>query len=163
MNTAEFYKFPKDLARAIGYVCQSTGEMVKFTPSTKIVYAYMISRNEFFTEKRKGHHFESQKVIADSCGMEEKACGKILRKMMEHGLIEGEKKQPDKGGHPRYYYKTVKTDIHLWIGCARKPELLRKDSTIRAELVDERDSLPPLEIYDNIQFEEDESPEFHIY
>lgn len=154
MNTAEFYKFPKDLARAIGYVCQSTGEMVRFTPSTKIVYAYMISRNEFFTGRMKGCHFESHKVIADSCGMEEKACGKILRKMMEHGLIEAEKKQPEKGGHSRYYYEIVKTDIHLWVGCASNPEMLKKGHTARAELVDERDSLPPLEVYDNIQFEE---------
>lgn len=114
MNTEEFYKFPKELARATGYVCQKTGEMVKFTPSTKIVYAYMINRNEFFTERLKGKHFESQKVIAESCGMDEKSCGKILRKMLDHGLLEGERKQPERGGHPRYYYKTVNTDVQLW-------------------------------------------------
>lgn len=144
MNTEEFYKFPKELARATGYVCQKTGEMVKFTPSTKIVYAYMISRNEFFTEKLKRRHFESQRVIAESCGMDEKSCGKILRKMLEHGLLEGERKQPEQGGHPRYYYKTVNTDVQLW---------KRGEGAARPTALDEdKERFPPLSCYEEFVY-----------
>lgn len=155
MNTEEFYKFPKDLARATGYVCQQTGEMVKFTPSTKIVYAYMLSRNEFFKGRLKGKHFESQRVIAESCGMDEKACGKLLRKMMQHGLIEGEKRQPDKGGHQRYYYNAVNANPVLWTGFGEKKDVVKQKKEEK-DVNGSDEPLPPLYVYDNVLLSEED-------
>jgi len=164
MDLTKYYKYPKDLARSHGYVSKNTGEMVKFTPSEKLVYVYMVARNEFFTKKREGKHFESQKAVADACGIEEKACGKILRKLKEHGVIDGEKRQPEKGGYPRYYYNTVDTDVVLWLSVHGEVELLGEvvgsggDTGALSEEPPEFELLPT-SVYDDICFDDDEEEE----
>lgn len=132
MNADEFYKLPKDLARADGFISKTTGEAVKITASGKLIYAYMLSRNEFFTGSLKGQHYESQTTIAESCGLEYKVCGNTLRSFIKHGILEGKKLKPEQGGLPRWYYYKVHTDIKLWVGDVDSFELIeeRKEKKI---------------------------------
>lgn len=116
MNTDEFYKLPKSLALADGYISKKTGEAVKLSASGKITYAYMLSKNEFFTETLKGQHYEAQATIAKACGLEQKVVGTILRIFLEHGIIEGEKLRPKDGGQKRWHYYKVLTDLVLYEG-----------------------------------------------
>lgn len=116
MNTEEFYKLPKQLALADGFISKVTGEAIKLTASGKIIYAYMLTKNEFFTEKLQGQHYESQATIAKSCGLEYKAAGTILRTFLDHGVIEGRKLRPTNGGQWRWHYYKVFTDLMLWEG-----------------------------------------------
>lgn len=115
MNTDEFYKLPKSLALADGYISKKTGEAVKLSASSKIIYAYMLSKNEFFTETLKGQHYEAQSTIAKCCGVEYKAAGKILRSFLDHEVMEGKKLRPDSGQWRWFYYK-VHSDLVLWEG-----------------------------------------------
>lgn len=115
MNTDEFYKLPKSLAMADGYISKKTGEAVKLSASGKIIYAYMLSKNEFFTETLKGQHYEAQATIAKCCGVEYKSAGTILRSFLDHGIMEGKKLKPDSGQWRWFYYK-VHSDLMLWEG-----------------------------------------------
>jgi hypothetical protein len=115
VNTDEFYKLPKSLAMADGYISKKTGEAVKLSASGKIIYTYMLSKNEFFTETLKGHHYEAQATIAKCCGVEYKSAGTILRSFLDHGIMEGKKLKPDSGQWRWFYYK-VHSDLMLWEG-----------------------------------------------
>lgn len=124
MNTEEFYKLPKALALADGYISKKTGEPVKLSASAKIIYAYMLCKNEFFTEKLSGQHFETQGTIAKACGLEYKAAGNILRAFMDHEVMTGKKLRPNGEGQWRWHYYKVFTDLVLWEGSTDKFELI---------------------------------------
>lgn len=134
MNTDEFYKLPKSLAMADGFISKGTGEPVKLSATGKIIYAYMLTKNEFFTDKLKGQHYESQATIAKFCGVEYKSAGAILRTFIDHGVLEGKKLRPDKGGQWRWFYYTIHSDVMLWEGTVKdfkiieeqKPKLVQK-------------------------------------
>lgn len=126
MNTDEFYKLPKSLALADGYISKKTGEAVKLSASSKIIYAYMLSKNEFFTETLKGQHYEAQSTIAKCCGVEYKAAGKILRSFLDHGIMEGKKLRPDSGQWRWFYYK-VHSDLVLWEGSVGDFKILEEE------------------------------------
>jgi len=126
MNTNEFYKLPKDLAKADGFIDKKTGEPIKITASGKIVYAYMLTKNEFFTEKLQGQHYESQATIAKACSLEYKAAGTILRSFLDHGVIEGKKFKPENGGQVRWHYYKVFTDLVLWEGDTKDFKLIEQ-------------------------------------
>jgi len=64
VNVKDFYMMPKLLARADGFISKATGEAVKLTASGKIIYCYMLTKNEFFTEKLNSKHYEAQATIA---------------------------------------------------------------------------------------------------
>lgn len=134
MNINDFYRLPKSLAMADGYISKVTGEAVKLSASGKIIYAYMLTKNEFFIDKLKGQHYESQATIAKFCGVEYKSAGAILRTLLEHGVLEGKKLRPDKGGQWRWFYYTIHSDLMLWEGTVadfkiledQKPKLTEK-------------------------------------
>lgn len=134
MNTDEFYKLPKSLAMADGYISKKTGEAVKLTASGKIIYAYMLSKNEFFTETLKGQHYEAQATIAKCCGVEYKAAGTILRSFLDHGIMEGKKLKPDSGQWRWFYYK-VHSDLMLWEGSVQDFQLIEEERPKYAEKV----------------------------
>ena len=134
MNTDEFYKLPKSLAMADGYISKKTGEAVKLTASGKIIYAYMLSKNEFFTETLKGQHYEAQATIAKCCGVEYKAAGTILRSFLDHGIMEGKKLKPDSGQWRWFYYK-VHSDLMLWEGSVQDFQLIEEEKPKYAEKV----------------------------
>lgn len=114
----QFYKLPKALAMADGFISKKTGEAINLTSSAKIIYSYMLSKNEFFTEALKGQHYEAQSTIAKCCGMEYKATGKILRTFLDHGIMEGQKLRPDQGQW-RWFYHKVHVDLDLWEGTTK--------------------------------------------
>lgn len=134
MNTDEFYKLPKSLAMADGYISKKTGEAVKLTASGKIIYAYMLSKNEFFTETLKGKHYEAQATIAKCCGVEYKAAGTILRSFLDHEIMEGEKLRPDSGQWRWFYYK-VHSDLVLWEGSVQDFRIIEEEKPKYAEKV----------------------------
>lgn len=134
MNTDEFYKLPKSLALADGYISKKTGEAVKLSASSKIIYAYMLSKNEFFTETLKGQHYEAQSTIAKCCGVEYKAAGKILRSFLNHEIMEGKKLRPDSGQWRWFYYK-VYSDLVLWEGSITDFKILEEEKPKYAEKV----------------------------
>lgn len=135
MNTDEFYKMPKSLAMADGYISKKTGEAIKLTASGKIIYAYMLSKNEFFTETLKGQHYEAQATIAKCCGVEYKAAGTILRSFLDHEIVEGEKLRPNKEGQWRWYYYKVHSDLMLWEGSVQEYQIIKEDKPKYAEKV----------------------------
>lgn len=134
MNTEEFYKLPKSLALADGYISKKTGEAVKLSASSKIIYAYMLSKNEFFTETLKGEHYEAQSTIAKCCGVEYKAAGKILRSFLDHEIMEGKKLRPDSGQWRWFYYK-VHSDLVLWEGSITDFKILEEEKPKYTEKV----------------------------
>ena len=119
---------------ADGYISKTTGEAVKLTASGKIIYAYMLSKNEFFTETLKGQHYEAQATIAKCCGVEYKAAGTILRSFLDHGVMEGEKLKPDQGQWRWFYYK-VHSDLMLWEGSVQDFQLIEEEKPKYAEKV----------------------------
>ncbi|MNQ40509.1 hypothetical protein D3C85_541650 [compost metagenome] len=125
IDLEDFYKMPKSLALADGYISKTTGEPVKLTASSKIIYTYMLSKTRFFTEVLNGKHFETQKTIAKFCGLEYKSTGAILRGFLEHGIIEGKKLRPNGEGQWRYHYFKVHSDIDLWEGGLDKFEIIK--------------------------------------
>lgn len=140
MNTDEFYKLPKSLAMADGYISKKTGEAVKLTASGKIIYAYMLSKNEFFTETLKGQHYEAQATIAKCCGVEYKAAGTILRSFLDHGIMEGKKLKPD-SGQWRWFYYRVHSDLMLWEGSVQDFQLIEDQKPKYTEKVVSRPTI----------------------
>ena len=116
MDTEQFYKMPKILARADGFLSKTDGKPIDLTSSAKLVYVYMLSKNEFFTGKQAGQHYESQVTIADACGLEYKATGKLLRMFIDSGVFEGKKLRPGGEGQWRWFYYKVHKDVVLWEG-----------------------------------------------
>lgn len=119
---------------ADGYISKKTGEAVKLTASGKIIYAYMLSKNEFFTETLKGQHYEAQATIAKCCGVEYKAAGTILRSFLDHGIMEGKKLKPDSGQWRWFYYK-VHSDLMLWEGSVQDFQLIEEERPKYADKV----------------------------
>jgi hypothetical protein len=126
VNTDEFYKMPKSLAMADGYMSKRTGEAVKLSASAKIIYTYMLSKNEFFTETLKGKHYEAQATIAKCCGVEYKSAGTILRSFLDHEILEGKKLRPDQGQWRWFYYK-VHSDLILWEGSVADHQIIEEN------------------------------------
>lgn len=127
MNIDDFYRFPKSLARADGFISKATGEAIKLSASGKIIYAYMLTKNSFFTEKMSGQHYESQATIAKFCGVEYKSAGAILRTMLDHGVLEGKKLRPDNGGQWRWFYYKIHSDLMLWEGTAQDFKIIEEE------------------------------------
>lgn len=125
MENEQFYIMPKILARADGFISKETGEAIPLTSSAKIVYTYMLSRNEFFVVKKNSQHYESQSSIADACGLEYKTAGKILRTFTEHKIIEAQKLRPGGEGQWRWFYNKVHSDIILWEGSVEEFQIVK--------------------------------------
>ena len=142
MNTEQFYRLPKSLAMADGYISKTTGEAVKLTASGKIIYAYMLSKNEFFTETLKGQHYEAQATIAKCCGVEYKSAGTILRTFLDHGVLEGKKLKPDQGQWRWFYYK-VHSDLMLWEGSVADYQIIQEDVPKHSEKAVPKPAIAP--------------------
>lgn len=115
MTDKPFYQTEKSLWKAKGYYSPETGELVCMTNSDKIVYMYMLDRVTFFVEELKTLHFESQETISESLNLERKVVGKALRGFLEHGVLKGEKRKPDKGGQLQWFYSAVCKDMKYFV------------------------------------------------
>lgn len=116
-----FYKLSKPLAESAGFISKQTGENIELSWSAKAIYTYMLSRNEFFTEKLKGEHFESQATISERCNLDYKTAGKILKMFIEHGVIDAKLVKP-KVGQKRYHYYSVDESLDLWVWIFKEEE-----------------------------------------
>lgn len=124
MEVEQFYMMPKRLCRANGFFSKESGDAIQMTSSMKLVYMYMVARNDFFVNKQSSTHYESQATIAENCGLEYKAVGKILRTFVLHKVLEATKLRPNGEGQWRWVYHKVDKDIKLWQGNKEKPEMV---------------------------------------
>lgn len=154
MTVKLFYQTQKDLWRAKGYFSPKTGVAVQLTLAEKAVYMYMEDRISFFVQKRDGEYFETHETIAEAVGIERKACGKIVRKFVEEGVISAVKRKPKMGGQLQWFYSAIVTDLKFWVGTIEHPTALCLTQVVKSRSVDhkQRLSVPKLN-----SFGEDES------
>lgn len=107
-----FYKFPQALCKACGFISFKTGEVVSLTPAAKIIYTYMISRWQFFVVGQGGEYFETHATIGDQCAFDAKTVSRQLKTLVDHGVIDCVKVVSG-GGHARYRYTDIKSDLTL--------------------------------------------------
>lgn len=115
MTDKPFYQTEKSLWKAKGYYSPKTGELVYMTNADKIVYMHMLDRVVFFVEELKTLHFESQETISENLNLERKVVGKALRGFLDHGVLEGEKRKPEKGGQLQWFYSSVCKDMKYFV------------------------------------------------
>ena len=96
----QFYKYPKMLMGADGYISRDTGEFIKLTDAEKNVYLVMKARNEYFEQ-----HYDKQSDIAEMCNLTIKKAGDSIRDFIDHKIIEAEKGHS--GTHKNWRYKKV--------------------------------------------------------
>lgn len=130
MQVENFYPMSKKLCKSNGFFSKANGEAVPLTSSMKLVYMYMLDRNEFFTGKLSSTHYESQATIAENCGLEYKAVGKILRTFVLHKVLEATKLRPNGEGQWRWVYHKVDKDMKLWQGNTKEPKLITDKPTV---------------------------------
>lgn len=108
MKDQAWCKAPKNLLACTGIVSSVTGERVELSPASKLVLIYMMDRNEFFTNKLKGQHYETQESIGEACGISLKTAGRLLRVFVNHKVITGVKKRNlSASPHRCWYYENV--------------------------------------------------------
>lgn len=130
MNRDDYYPMPKELLRAAGFVSKVTGEDVTLTPASKLIYAYMLNRSEFFVGKLGSSYYESQSTIAEACDLDYRTAGKLIAVFIQHNIIIGHNIKKSNEGHPRWTYTGVNTDLILW-----KWSKDRKEGTKTRELI----------------------------
>lgn len=126
MNIEIFYKTPKDLEKAIGYISPKTGEAIEFKKTDKRVIVYLLDRLNFFVGRLGTDSYESQSTIADALGLHYKHVADCLRALIDEGVLIAEKKKPERG-RERWFYHAVNTDVILWVGAKDAPVLLGSD------------------------------------
>lgn len=121
-----FYKLQQDLCRASGFVSKVDGSFVSLTANAKIVYTYMLQRNHFFVEVKKGMHYETQTTIGEACCVEYRTVMKIMKEFKTHGVIESKMIKVGGTGYVSYSYKRVDPNLILWIGKKDSPKVLER-------------------------------------
>lgn len=121
-----FYKLPQDLCTASGFVSKKDGSFIPLTSSAKLVYVYVLHRNQFFVTKKKGEHFETQTTIAEACGVEYRTVMRIMKDFRDNGVVVSEMKKTGGSGYVRYFYKFVDADLVLWTGKKEDPKILER-------------------------------------
>lgn len=151
MNIEIFYKTPKDLEKAVGYISPKTGEAIEFRKTDKKVIVYLLDRLNFFVGKLGSDSYESQTTIADALGLHYKHVADCLRKLIDEGVLVAEKKKPERG-RERWFYRSVNTDIVLWVGSQQAPllldtngEVIRKENSTSTNIsTQSKPYIPPL-------------------
>lgn len=121
MDEYMFFKTPKHLTRAKGYFSPKDGNPIRLTHTEKAIYVYMVDRFNFFVKRGVRELFESQQTIAEACGMEYKAVGKVLRAFIDNGVMVAKKGKDAGSAHNRYYYTKIETDLTYWTGDIDNP------------------------------------------
>lgn len=104
-----YYMYPYILMEATGYISPKTGLKVEMTANDKNVYLIMKKRNTFFK-----NHFDKQEDVARLCGISLKQSGRILRKMIDEGVIETELKKDGNSKYKNYRYSKI-CDLQLYV------------------------------------------------
>ena len=129
MNVDIFYKTPKDLEKAAGYVSPVTGELLSLKTTDKRVIVYLLDRLNFFVDRLGGDFFETQSTIASALGLEYQVVGKSLRGLIENRFILAGLRKPEVG-KMRWFYDSVNTDVKLWVGTKENPTILEDSSKL---------------------------------
>lgn len=111
MNLQIFYRAPKDVLAAHGFVSPKTGEFIAMKSTDKLILIYMLDRTPHLTST-KGSHFETQATIGDAIGVEWKAAARSLKVFTDHGVIMCKKERNLAiSPHLCYYYLGVNTGV----------------------------------------------------
>lgn len=115
MNLKPFCQIPKDFMSSSGFVSKTEDEtVVELTASSKIIFAYMLDKTEFFVKDLKSEHFETQATIAEACGVEVKSVTRAMALFVHHGAIRADLiRKLHISPHLQWYYREVVTDIEL--------------------------------------------------
>lgn len=85
MNDKPFDKFYWVLRGATHYMSVTyPSELIKLTPTDKIVYSFMLHRYTHF----KGIYRDKQGSIADACGLDVKTVQRCIKGLVDNGVIE---------------------------------------------------------------------------
>lgn len=122
-----FYKIPKSLWQARGYVSPETGDLVEFTLSSLKVYVDLKDTHNWRQSTGK-ETFKSQQSIAEATGLDRLTVGKVVRGFVRDGVIEAIKTRPmDRYGKPRgrerWMYRNI-SKLALWTGTKNQPFML---------------------------------------
>lgn len=119
----------KDLLACESVVSPKTGELVKFTLLTKILYSMLASRNKYFTTIRNAEHYESQESLAQALGSDRQAVGRLLRGLESGGFISVERRKVAGFVHTRNVYLSVNQLLTVKVGEVFKEiDILRLDN-----------------------------------
>lgn len=105
----DYYKMPKALLLADGYVSPSSGKDVVLSSGDKVVYIVLYERNRWFHSEGKTH-YDSQEDISIMCGMHPKTVGRIVRAFVKEGIVLAER-----NNKRNWIYKKVLT-LQLYKG-----------------------------------------------
>lgn len=122
MTGKPFYQTEKGLWKAKGYYSPNTGEAITLTLAEKAVYMYIEDRVGFFVHAMKGEYFETHETIAEAVGIERKACGNIIRKFIENGVVCAVKRKPKTAGQLQWFYTNVDKSLKFWNGSEKEPK-----------------------------------------
>jgi hypothetical protein len=123
-----FMQYPYSLAKAGGFVSTVTGEFVKLNNNEKLVYVFMKSRNRFFTIEKGWKHRDKQQDIADALRLDIRSIATMMKKLIAHGVVTGEKQK-----YSNYYHwvYTDVADLKLWEEIDGKHVLI--DEAVRSD------------------------------
>ena len=106
------HNYTQQVFKSTGFVSQSTGEVIDFTPMMKIIYLTFL--NEMFHSK--GELDVSQQSIADTLSVDRKTINRNIRVLLEHGILSGEKRTNASRGFTHWVYSDVMFPINLEAG-----------------------------------------------
>jgi predicted transcriptional regulator len=132
-----FYKLSQDLCKASGFVNKTTGEVIKLTASSKLIYTYILHRYDFFVLKNGGEYFETHCTIGEACDTDPKTVARAVASFIDGGVLKARFEKPKSGGYSRYYYESIQQNIDLVFG---KMKNKKKDSIPEwvAESIDDK-------------------------
>jgi hypothetical protein len=97
----QFYKYPKMLMLAQGYISMKTGEVVGLGEIEKNIYVVMKARNSYFE-----NHYDKQSDIANMCNVSLRKAADVIREFTNHGIIESTKVYSG-GSHKNLKYTKI--------------------------------------------------------
>lgn len=109
-----FIKFPKHILYADGFYNESS-EPIPLSIYDKIIYAYMLDKQQQFARDKGMVHFESQSTIARYTRLSRKTINRTLSKFIEQGVVRASKVPNRMGGLPHWQYTGVKHPLPTFV------------------------------------------------
>lgn len=133
-----YCKFPKATMAATHWVSLTTGELIPFPASHKILWVWMLDRYNFFTGKG-GDWFDNQEAIATATGCEISTVKRFIASLKNHGYLTVTKK-PLRGCASSNSY-VINHELNLPGGKA-PVRLLTSKPSVSKPYVDECSEIP---------------------
>lgn len=106
MEQQEFLKIEAALRKAAKVVNKNTGEVLKITPSHKLIYRYMLERYRFFS-KAGNRYFDNQESISQECAISLATTQRLLYDLKDVGLIVVQTELLERSGSRKKNFYTV--------------------------------------------------------